>query len=120
MSDPEAVAPLGGWTDVLSVEEVRAKGKVGLVVDDVPLMLVWVPDEDRPVAFYDICIHKQRHLSEGVILNGRIVCPGHQWSYDLGTGYCAARDRYQPTYEARVAGDRVEVDLAAPVDPSTG
>lgn len=106
------------WRDAMSVEDLRGKGKVGLEIDGNPVMLVWSDDLDRPCAFHDVCIHKQRLLSEGVILNGRIVCPGHQWSYNLDSGYCEARDRYQPTYRARVEDGRVLVDLSAPIDPT--
>lgn len=103
-----------GWVDVVGVDELRARGKLATVQSDVPLLLIWLADEDRPVAFHDICIHKQRNLSGGVILNGRIVCPGHQWAFDLRSGHCAARDRNQPTYRAAIVGDRVRVDLSAP------
>lgn len=117
MSEQQAVTAETGWVDVMGAEELRSKGKLGTSASDVPLMLVWLADEDRPVAFHDICIHKQRNLHEGVILNGRIVCPGHQWSYDLDTGYCAARERYQPTYRAEVVDGRVHVDISAPIEP---
>jgi nitrite reductase (NADH) small subunit len=104
---------------VCAVEDLRAKDKLGLVAEGVPLLLVWLAGEDRPVAFHDICIHKQRRLSEGVILNGRIVCPGHQWAFDLATGHCAARERDQPTYRAKVVDDRVLVDLHSPITGTT-
>jgi nitrite reductase/ring-hydroxylating ferredoxin subunit len=112
---PATPATAPEWVDAVGVDELRAKGKLGVVAGDHPLLVVWLPDEDRPVAFHDICIHKQRHLSDGVILNGRIVCPGHQWSYDLTTGHCAARDRYQPTFRAAVVDGRVQVDVSAPL-----
>src|SRR5919106_4163345 len=58
-------------------------------------------------------------FSKGVILNGRIVCPGHQWAYDLTSGYCKERDRYQPTYRVDVVDGRVLVDVAGPLPTGT-
>jgi len=51
-----------------------------------------------------------------VILNGRLVCPGHQWAYELGTGYCRERDRCQPVFPVRVEGDIVYVGGGADGD----
>lgn len=61
-------------------------------------------------AFQNRCIHKQRQLHKGVVLNGRLICPGHQWAFDLATGYEAAMEECQPTYTTVVRGDVVYVD----------
>ncbi len=34
-------------------------------------------------AFDNICIHRERELAKGVVLNGKLVCPGHQWAFAL-------------------------------------
>jgi nitrite reductase (NADH) small subunit len=59
----------------------------------------------------DVCIHQDRSLSKGTLLHGRVVCPGHQWQFDLETGYEEDQDRCQPTYPVRVDGDTVYVSL---------
>jgi nitrite reductase (NADH) small subunit len=58
-------------------------------------------------AFDNTCIHKQRELSKGVILHGRLVCPGHQWSYELGTGWEAVKQQCQPIYDVVVSADDI-------------
>jgi nitrite reductase (NADH) small subunit len=103
------------WVDVAGMDELRRRRKMAVTHGDLCLVLLWHPDSDRPVALDDICIHKQRRLSQGMILNGRIVCPGHQWAYDLDSGYCRERDRYQPTYRVEVSDGRVRVDTSGPV-----
>jgi nitrite reductase (NADH) small subunit len=35
-----------------------------------------------------LCPHKQLPLSEGVLRDGALVCPGHWYAYDLATGSC--------------------------------
>lgn len=100
----------GVVVDVCSTTELAAAGKLVREVHGVEVLLVW--SEGAPAALNNVCIHRERRLSEGTIFNGRAVCPGHQWSFDLATGYCKERDRYQPSYSARVVdGDRVVIHL---------
>ena len=62
-------------------------------------------------AFRDRCIHKGRELSKGVVLNGKLVCPGHQWAFQLGTGWEAVKEQCQPTFAVREVDGVVEVEV---------
>jgi nitrite reductase/ring-hydroxylating ferredoxin subunit len=99
--------------DVCSVEELSTAGKRVVDVDGVEVLLVW--NDGDPAGLDNICIHKQRRLSEGSLFNGRAVCPGHQWSFDLFTGYCRERDRYAQAHEVRIASGRILVRLGPEV-----
>lgn len=101
------------WVEACTLAELRKRGK--LVVQHGDLRLVVLLDDDRPTALDDECIHKQRELHKGMVLNGRLVCPGHQWAFDLSTGYCRERDRHQPMYASRLEGETVLVDVSAPL-----
>lgn len=35
-----------------------------------------------------LCPHRQAPLVEGIIRDGAVVCPGHWYAFDLGTGAC--------------------------------
>lgn len=94
---------------VATVAELEVAGKLVVDVDGTAVLLVL--HEGRVTAMANDCIHRGRELSSGFLLKGRVVCPGHQWSFALEDGYCKERDRTQPTYEARIAGDHVEVAL---------
>lgn len=114
---PVVVDPATGpgevrWVDAVGVDELRRAKRTVVEIEGTPICLVW--HDDAPWALHDLCIHKQRSLAKGVVLNGRLVCPGHQWAFELGTGWCRERERAQPAFAARVEGDRVEVDLSAP------
>jgi nitrite reductase (NADH) small subunit len=117
-SEREATDGLRGrgthnWVDVGDVTDVVKRRKV-VVGDGLDAKVVIVHD-GCVYALDNICIHKQRELAKGVILGDRIVCPGHQWSFQLATGFEAKMERYQPTYPVRVTDDgRVEVDVANP------
>jgi nitrite reductase (NADH) small subunit len=96
------------WVSVGTADEVvRARKKV---IDTDDGQIVVFAHEGEFHAFDNICIHKQRELEKGVILNGRIVCPGHQWAYELTSGWCRERERFQPTHDVRIDDGVVYVE----------
>lgn len=100
------------WIDIASTDEVKKKKKVVITQgDDFNILVVF--HEDKFFAMNNICIHRQRELVKGVILRGRIVCPGHQWSFDLNTGWEAVKERGLPMYDTRVVGGMVQVNLTS-------
>ena len=101
-----------GWTTVGSVADVNRRKKVVIEVHGRKVLVL--AHDNRFYAFDNICIHRQRELSKGVILNGKIVCPGHQWAFALDTGWEAVKEECQPTHPVRVNGDNVEVCVVVP------
>ena len=100
------------WLDVGDVAEVMKRRK--FVVTDGEATIVIVAHDGDVFAMDNICIHRQRELVKGVVLRDRLVCPGHQWAFELGTGWEAVKEECQPTYAVRVTDTgRVEVDLAS-------
>lgn len=95
------------WVDVASADELQRRRKLLVSVGGTDVVLVQMPDGPR--AIQNICIHKERELVKGTLLGNRIVCPGHQWAFDLDTGYEQKMCRYQPTFDVRVEGDRIHV-----------
>ena len=100
------------WTDIGRVDDVTKLRKV-VVADELGNDLVVIAHEGEFYALLNICIHKQRELSKGVVLNGRLVCPGHQWAFELDSGWESVKQRCQPTYPVRVQDGIVQVDTAA-------
>lgn len=96
------------WVPVATERELRRRRKLLVRAEGRSIALFWV--DDRPYALQNVCIHKKRHLSKGTILGQRIVCPGHQWAFDLETGYEKSQDACQPTYAVRLVDDHVFVD----------
>lgn len=109
MDEPEVNARLDAdsWVEAVSVEELQKKRKLTIDSTDGGILLLW--HDDRPHALANICIHKDRELVKGTLLNDRIVCPGHQWAFDLETGYCRERERTQPVFETRIEDGIVHV-----------
>lgn len=89
---------------------VRAR-KVVIDVDGHEVLVL--AHEGAFYAFANRCIHRDRELAKGVVLNGKLVCPGHQWAFELGSGWESIKQQCQPTYQVRVVDDVVEVDVTA-------
>ena len=106
MSQSEVTAR---WVPTVPAAELAKKRKVKVDTEAGELVLVW--HEERAYALANSCIHQDRELVRGSILAGRLVCPGHQWAFDLETGYCRERDANQPVHETRVENGMIEVRL---------
>ena len=97
------------WLDVGDLAEVTKRKK--FVVDHDGRGILVLAHKGEVYAMDNICVHKVRELVRGVVLGDRLVCPGHQWSFQLGTGWEAKMEQCQPTYDVRVVDGRVEVDV---------
>lgn len=105
---------MADWLAVAALSDLTRRRKKQVTVGNEPVALFLVGSDVFALA--DTCMHKQRSLSKGVLLNGRIVCPGHQWEFDPATGYVEEQDRYQPSYEVRIEDGTVYV-AATPREP---
>jgi nitrite reductase (NADH) small subunit len=96
------------WVAVARQDDLRRAKRMVVTVDGTQVALFWVGD--RVFALDNVCVHRQRELVKGFILAGRIVCPGHQWAFDLESGYEENMCRYQPTYGVRIEAGVVYLD----------
>jgi len=82
-------------------------------IDGTLVLLAWIAD--GPWAAHGLCPHQSARLCEGRIQDGRLHCPRHQASFDLGTG--APDDRWQidglRLLPVRLRNGNVEVDLSS-------
>ncbi len=68
--------------------------------------------EGKPLALDNVCPHRGGPLSEGTIEGGKIVCPWHQFEFDLATGAGSeASDDRALTFALRQDGDDVMVEV---------
>jgi anthranilate 1,2-dioxygenase ferredoxin subunit len=101
------------WHEVASIAELKVRKKKVVDISGIPVALFYI--NDKIYALNDICIHEQRNLSKGSILFGKIVCPGHQWTFDPATGEPFDHEGLQPTYAVRTdSAGTVSVCLKRP------
>jgi nitrite reductase (NADH) small subunit len=103
------------WVEVATVKDLQRRRTTVIAREEGDIVVGW--HDDRPFAMANVCVHRKRELSRGMIFQGRLVCPGHQWAFDLESGYCAEMERSQPVYLTRVDDGIVYVDVTQPVSP---
>ena len=69
---------------VASVSELATGGRLSILVDDVPALLIKSGDEYFVIE--DVCSHDGQPLTNGPIENCSITCPRHGARFDLRTG----------------------------------
>ncbi|MDQ1669299.1 MAG: putative hydrolase of the superfamily [Actinomycetota bacterium] len=68
-------------------------------------------------AVADTCLHKGLSLSDGMLRNGHVTCPGHWWRYDVHTGALAEHHGVAvSTYPVQINGGDVVVTVP-PAEP---
>lgn len=68
----------------------------------------------QALALDNVCPHRGGPLGQGTVENGKIVCPWHQWEFDLVTG--SSSYSQQPNvavYPLRQEEDAVPVECSA-------
>ncbi len=97
-----------GFERVCDVDDVPEHMPKRVVVGGRGVLLCRVDGEIRGVD--EICPHKDRSMRFGVVFDGEIICPHHQYHFDLETGRCDRR-KCPPVhvYEVRVVDGEVWV-----------
>ena len=90
-----------------------------VIVGDRPVVIITL--EGTPHAVDDRCPHEEGSLGEGEMVDGLLVCPVHQYPFDLRTGATP----FHPLLKARlypvvVEGEDVFVATAAPAGSDAG
>lgn len=63
-------------------------------------------------AMDNVCPHRGGPLGQGIIENGKIICPWHAWAFDVRTGAAEhSPDTKVEVYEVKIEGDEVLVKL---------
>lgn len=103
----------GTWVEVLPLPALADQAIVPLRVEDIDILLV--RDGERVVACERACPHEQADLSLGRITEGRLFCPRHFASFNLGDGQVSAGWPSRPLtrYPVRIMNGWICVDAAA-------
>jgi nitrite reductase/ring-hydroxylating ferredoxin subunit len=99
------------WTDVMSADELAAKGKAVIRKNGPQVLLIHT---SRGVfACVNRCPHQGYPLAEGVLTDGCVLtCNWHNWKYDLSSGETLVGGDKLRRFPVRIDGGRVLVDLS--------
>lgn len=72
-----------------------------------------VANENGAIAAMDnVCPHRGGSLGQGMIEDGKVICPWHAWAFDLKTGAAAHAPQVRvEVYEVKIDGEDVLVKL---------
>jgi nitrite reductase (NADH) small subunit len=63
-------------------------------------------------AMNNVCPHRGGPLGQGIVEDGKIICPWHAWAFDAKTGVASHTSSVKiDVYEIKVEGDDVLIKL---------
>lgn len=63
-------------------------------------------------AMDNVCPHRGGPLGQGILEDGKLICPWHAWAFDVKTGVAVHSPQAKvDVYEIKVAGEDVLVKL---------
>jgi nitrite reductase (NADH) small subunit len=99
------------WTRIASKSDVPADGEA----KEFPLgeRVVCVANIDGAYSAMDnVCVHRGGPLGQGVVLDGKIVCPWHGWMYDPKSGIPdVSPEQRVAVYAIKVEGEDVLIEV---------
>ncbi len=106
---PHVIEP--GWHHLAAPADLPEGKPVRKMVGEVPVVAVRTGDQVQVLA--DRCSHMSGPLSEGKLVGGCLTCPWHGSVFRLADGSVARGPATapQPTFQARVVGETVQVCL---------
>jgi nitrite reductase/ring-hydroxylating ferredoxin subunit len=98
------------WTPVARLGDLISHTVVRTRVTHLDLIVIW--NEGRIVVSERWCPHEQADLGCGHVSGGRLFCPRHAASFDLGDGQVSYGWPSRPLrmYPARIADGQVWID----------
>lgn len=86
---------LEGYTRACDLDEIPSMMPRRVVIDEHGFLLC--RDEDDAIfALDELCPHKAESMAMGLVHEGRLLCPHHQYQFDLETGRCVNQRRCVP------------------------
>ena len=113
MNETAFADPIADWAPACLAAEVREGAPFVATVSGQDVLLVRHGETIRALA--DRCNHRGGPLHRGVLEDGCVTCPWHASRFRLEDGSVdrGPATSPQPTYDVRLAGDRVEIRSAA-------
>ena len=103
---------MANWVEVLKADQLDDNKGTTVFVNERDIALYRYQGE-----FYALdnrCVHRDGQLGDGHMEGANVICPLHQWDYDVRTGVSRYNgDEKVAVYPTRLSGDRVQIDADA-------
>ena len=106
----------GVWTPVGTIDDIPPEGarcvKVGTMT-----VAVFRTRDDRIFALEDRCPHRGGPLSQGIVHDGCVTCPLHNWVISLESGAALGADEGETVrFPVRLEGRAIHLSLLPGTD----
>lgn len=97
-------------TKIANRDEIEPGGRMSVVVDDIPALLIRVGDDYYCIE--DTCTHDGQAMTDGPVAGGEITCPRHGARFDIATGKALCMPATEPiaTFDVDVRDDGIYVN----------
>lgn len=102
---------VANWVEIGRLDDIPRRG-ARCVTKGSMTIAIFRTAEDRVFALEDKCPHRQGPLSQGIVHDGCVTCPLHNWVISLETGAALGADEGSTlSFPVRVEGDRVLLSI---------
>lgn len=99
------------WVRVGSLYDIPRRGARCVKNGEMSIAIFRTAD-DRVFALEDKCPHRNGPLSQGIVHDGCVTCPLHNWVISLETGLAQGADEGQTlSFPVRLEGDDIVLGL---------
>lgn len=99
------------WVSIGSINDIPRQGARCVKNGDMTIA-VFRTSDDRVFALEDRCPHKNGPLSQGIVHDGCVTCPLHNWVISLETGEAQGADKGQTkSFPVKLDGTTVLIGL---------
>lgn len=101
------------WIEIGSLDDIPRRG-ARCVKYGTATVAIFRTADDRIYALEDRCPHRNGPLSQGIVHDGCVTCPLHNWVISLETGLAQGADEGSVmSFPAKVEGGSVYLALGA-------
>lgn len=101
------------WVKIGKISDIPRQGSRCVKLGDITIA-VFKTFDDKVFALEDKCPHKNGPLSQGIVHDGCVTCPLHNWVISLSTGEAQGADEgATKTYSVKLDGDTILFDVGS-------
>ena len=99
---------IGDWLDIGPVDQISPGNARTLPVQGGEEIAIFRTASGDFHALVNSCPHKRGPLSQGIVHNGIVTCPLHNWNISLTTGHALGEDKgCVPVIPVKIDGGRI-------------
>lgn len=100
------------WFEIGDLSDIPLRGARRVQAGGIRIA-VFRTHDNQVYALEDSCPHKQGPLSQGIIHDGCVTCPLHNWVISLESGKaCGADEGQVRTFRVKLEGQRISIALS--------